>query len=332
MRIKLFNVREDEAVFAYKWGELNGHDIVCTNKDLTLNNVDSLKSFDAVSTQRLSQFDQRIYKALKELGIKQIAGRAAGFDMFDLEEASKHGITITNVPSYSPNAIAEFAVCRALELVRNINLINKRVNQQDFTWDKSVIANEIRNMTVLIIGVGRIGKVSAQLFNGFGAKVIGYDPYDQSLNNIEYVESLEDGLSRADLITLHVPANDETIQMINEQTIHFMKNGAYLVNTSRGATVKSQDLLNALKSGKIHSVALDVYDNEFEYFAYDYTNKAIEDDVLVELMSRDDVLISPHIAFYTSTAVKNMVEISLESAVDIVSTGKSKNEVSVKKV
>ncbi|MBO3078100.1 D-2-hydroxyacid dehydrogenase [Mammaliicoccus vitulinus] len=332
MRFKLFNVREDEKAFAYNWGESNGHEIVCTDEDLTLDNIDTLKTFDAVSTQQLFKFDDRIYEALKNVGIKQIAGRAAGFDMFNLSEASKHGIKITNIPSYSPNAIAEFAVCRALELIRNINKINKKVNNQDFTWNESVIAKELRNMTVLIIGVGRIGKVSAQLFSGFGAKVIGYDPYDQSLDSITYVQSLHEALSKADIVTLHVPANEETTHLINEETISFMKNGAYLVNTSRGATVNTNDLLHALNIGKIHSAALDVYEHEFEYFSYDYTDKKIEDAVLRELINREDVLISPHIAFYTNIAVKNMVEIALDSALNIITQGYSENEVILNEV
>lgn len=111
-----------------------------------------------------------------------------------------------------------------------------------------------------------------------------------------------------------------------------MKNGAYLVNTARGATVNTNDVIQALNSGKIHSVALDVYENEFAYFSYDYTDKEIEDGTLKELMSRDDVLISPHIAFYTHTAVQNMVEISLDSALEVITTGYSENEVQLSKV
>ncbi|MDO0958167.1 D-2-hydroxyacid dehydrogenase [Mammaliicoccus sciuri] len=332
MRFKLFNIREDEKPYAYQWGQNNGHEIECTEEDLTLDNVHTLSSFDGVSTQQLFKFDDRIYEALKDVGIKQIAGRAAGFDMFNLAEAAKHDIKITNIPSYSPNAIAEFAVCRALELIRNINKINKKLAHQDFTWDETVIAKELRNMTVLVIGVGRIGKVSARLFKGFGAEVIGYDPYDQSLSDIEYVQSLQEGLSKADLITLHVPANEETTHIINEETINYMKNGAYLVNTARGATVKTIDVIQALNSGKLHSVALDVYENEFAYFSYDYTDKEIEDPALKELMSRDDVLISPHIAFYTHTAVQNMVQISLESALEVITTGYSENEVQLSRV
>lgn len=327
MKIKLFDIREDEKNFAYNWGKVNNHEIVCVEENLTLDNVSSLKAFDAISTQQLHKYDDDIYEALNKVGIKQIAGRTAGFDMFNKEEAAKHDIKITNIPAYSPNAIAEFAVCRALELVRNINKIHKRVTNQDFTWDENVIANELRSMTILVIGVGRIGKVSAQLFNGFGAKVIGYDPYDQSCDNVEFFDDLKEAISKADLITLHVPANDETMHMIDEETISYMKNGAYLVNTSRGITVDTKALLKGLNEGKIHSAALDVYEHEFDYFAYDYSNKSIEDEILKDLLSRDDVLISPHIAFYTKTAVQNMVEISLDSALEVINTGKSLNEI-----
>lgn len=327
MRIKLFNIREDERVFAEKWGEKHNHEIECTTNNLTLENVEQLENFDAISTQQLFKFDDRIYSELKKQGIKQIAGRAAGFDMFNIQEAEKNNITITNVPSYSPNAIAEFAVCRALELVRNINKIEKRVVNQDFTWDEQVIAKELRSMTVLVIGVGRIGKVSAKLFKGFGANVIGYDPNDQSLSEIEYVQDLNTALSKADLITLHVPANEHTLHIINEETISHMKNGAYIVNTSRGITVDTKALVSGLNTGKIHSAALDVYENEFEYFSYDYTNKIIKDELLLDLMNRDDVLISPHIAFYTTTAVQNMVEVALDSAMEVIETGTSVNTV-----
>lgn len=327
MKIKLFDIREDEKEFAYNWGKTNKHEIVCVEEHLTLDNISSLESFDAISTQQLHKYDDNIYEALNKVGIKQIAGRTAGFDMFNKEEAAKHDIKITNIPAYSPNAIAEFAVCRALELIRNINKIHKRVSNQDFTWDKNVIANELRNMTVLVIGVGRIGKVAAQLFNGFGSKVIGYDPYDQSCDYVEFFDDLKEAISKADVITLHVPANEETMHIIGQETISYMKNGAYLVNTSRGIVVDTKALLNGLNEGKIHSAALDVYEHEFDYFAYDYSNKNIEDEILKNLLSRDDVLISPHIAFYTKTAVQNMVEISLDSALEVMNTGASINEI-----
>lgn len=327
MKIKLFDIREDEKEFAYNWGKTNKHEIVCVEEHLTLDNISSLESFDAISTQQLHKYDDNIYEALNKVGIKQIAGRTAGFDMFNKEEAAKHDIKITNIPAYSPNAIAEFAVCRALELIRNINKIHKRVSNQDFTWDENVIANELRNMTVLVIGVGRIGKVAAQLFNGFGSKVIGYDPYDQSCDYVEFFDDLKEAISKADVITLHVPANEETMHIIGQETISYMKNGAYLVNTSRGIVVDTKALLNGLNEGKIHSAALDVYEHEFDYFAYDYSNKNIEDEILKNLLSRDDVLISPHIAFYTKTAVQNMVEISLDSALEVMNTGASINEI-----
>lgn len=329
MRIKLFNVREDEETFAYEWGKINNHEIVCTNEPLTVENVATLKSFDAVSTQQLHKFDDKIYSLLKENNIKQIAGRAAGHDMFNVKEANLNGIKITNIPAYSPHAIAEFALCRALELVRNINKITKRVSNQDFTWDSNVIAKEIRSMTVLVVGVGRIGKVSAQLFASMGAKVIGYDPYDQSLEEIEYIDDFKESIAKADIITLHVPANDGTKYMINEETIKEMKNGAYIVNTSRGITIDTNALIKGLDGGKIHSAALDVYENEFGYFSNDYSNEVIKDETLKLLIQREDVLLSPHIAFYTNIAVQNMVEIALESAVAIVSEGKSINEVNI---
>lgn len=323
IKIKLFGVREDEKDIANNWAKQNQVTLAFSEDILTLETVEQLKGFDAVSTQQTGILDDRIYERLHELGIKQIAQRSAGIDMYNLDKASEHNIIISNVPSYSPNSIAEYAVTSALQLIRKTQLIEHNVNKRDFRWQESIMAKEIKSLEIAIIGTGRIGQITAQIFNAFGAKIVGYDlyPNGDARHYIDYKESIEEAVTGADIVSLHMPATKDNYHLFDESLFDRFKDDAVFINTARGSIVDTKALINALNSGKISGAALDTYEHESTYIPKDFRNIDIEDPILVELLSRADVIFTPHIAFYTSTAVKNLVEGALDAALAVLTTG-----------
>lgn len=325
MKLIMFSAREDEVSAASIWGKKRDVEVKNISEPLSLENIHLVKGFDGVCLCQTKKMEDGIYKGLKDKGIKQIASRTAGVDMFDMEEATKHGLSITNVPVYSPNAIAEYAIAASLNIVRHVNHIKVAMKEQDYRWRKEIISKEIRSMTVAIIGTGRIGRITAQIFKGFGAKVIGYDlyPCEEAKEFMEYTDTLEEAISQADLISLHIPATKDNFHLFNKEIFDQMKQGVFFVNTARGTIVDTKALIEALDSGKITAAALDTYENEFNYFTKNFTGKEVEDEMLKELTHRDDVLLTPHIAFYTETAVKNLVEGGLDGAYDILKNGTS---------
>lgn len=329
MKLIMFSAREEESEVANNWSKKREVEVKNIPEPLSLSNIHLVKGFDGVVLCQTKKIDKEIYKDLKGKGIKQIASRTAGVDMFDMEEAKKHGLAITNVPVYSPNAIAEYAVTAALNIVRHMNQIQAGMKQQDYRWRKEIISKEIRSMTVAIIGTGRIGRITAQIFKGFGAKVIGFDlyPSEEGKKYIEYMDTLEEALKQADLISLHMPATKENFHLFNKDMFDKMKDGVFFVNTARGTIVDTKALIEALDSRKVKAAALDTYENEFNYYTKDFTGKEVEDGTLKELTNRHDVLITPHTAFYTETAVENLVEGGLDGAYDIIVHGTSVNQV-----
>ena len=322
-KIMMFTVREHEREAALAWAKDHQVEVTLSEDILDSETVEQLKGFDGVTSQQTGKLDDGVYERLSELGIKQIAQRTAGYDMYDLEKASENNIIISNVPSYSPNSIAEFAVTSALQLVRKTRLIEERVREKDFTWQVPIMAKEIKSLEVAIIGTGRIGQIAAQIFKAFGSKVVGYDLYqnEQAKQHLEYKDTIEEVISNADIVSIHMPATEDNYHLFNKELFNQFKDGAVFVNTARGSIVDTKALLQALDSGKISGAALDTYENESPYFPKDFRETKISDPILEELMMRQDVILTPHIAFYTDIAVKNLVDGGLDAALSVINTG-----------
>lgn len=325
----MFGTREDEKEAALKWADKEKVEVTFNDGPLTSETVHLLEGYDGVTTSQTAKFEDDLYEKVAKMGIKQIAQRSAGFDMFDLDKAKQHGLIISNVPSYSPNAIAEFAVTSAMNIIRITEKIQRKVREHDFTWNKSIISKEMRAMKVAIIGTGRIGSITAQIFKGFGADVIGFDIYPNEAvrSFLTYKDSLEEAVAEADLISIHMPLTKDNHHMFDASLFEKMKDGVYIVNTARGAIIDTKALLDALNSGKVTAAALDTYENEALYFPKDFRGKTIDDKVLLALIERDDVQVTQHIAFYTETAVMNLVEGGLNAAKEVIETGSCNNSV-----
>ncbi|MDF2911333.1 MAG: lactate dehydrogenase, partial [Sporolactobacillus laevolacticus] len=212
MKLLMYGVQEHEKETIRLWAEKHQTEITTTSDFLSEETVAQTKGFDGICIQQpIALGGPNLYAQLKSNGIHQIATRTAGYDMIDLNEAEKNDLLVTNVPAYSPYAIAELAVTQAMQLVRHIPEFNRRVSAKDFRWS-GLISKEIRSLTVGIIGTGRIGRAAAELFKGLGAKVIGFDQYpnDQLNGILDYRPSLEDVLKESDIVSLHTPLFDST--------------------------------------------------------------------------------------------------------------------------
>ncbi|WP_010632485.1 D-2-hydroxyacid dehydrogenase [Sporolactobacillus vineae] len=330
MKILFFSVTEDEKEPVAHWSAEHHIDVDTTRDPLSLATVDRVKRYDGICIQQpVSVGAPEVYRKLKAGGIRQISTRSAGYDAIDLEEAGKNGIVVTNVPAYSPYSVAELAVTQALQLERHIPQFSRRIHHQDFRWD-GLISREMRSLTVGIIGTGHIGATAARLFHGLGARVIAFDKYpnEQLRTVVAYQPSFQDVLRGADIVSLHTPLLDTTRHMINKETLALMKPGSFLINIARGGLINTADLIDALEHHQIAGAALDTFEDE-TMINQDLSGQPLRDPLLGRLIAMDQVILTPHIGFFTTTSVKNMVEGGLNGVVDILTTGTSANLVHI---
>ncbi|TDM14222.1 D-2-hydroxyacid dehydrogenase [Macrococcus bovicus] len=322
-KIMMFGAREDERPAALNWAEKNNVALTISSEILTPETIDLLKGYDGVTTQQTGKLAPEIYERLAAIGIKQIAQRSAGYDMYDLEAARAHHIIISNVPSYSPNSIAEYAVTMALNLIRKTTLIDEHVRRHDFRWQPAIMSKEIKSLTVAIIGTGRIGQITGKIFKGFDSTVVGYDlyPNDQAREWIDYKDSIEEAVKEADIVSLHMPATSDNHHLFNKEMFAQFKKGAILINAARGSVVDTAALIEATDNGQLAAAALDTYEFESSYFPKDFSGQEITDKDLLRLIEHDKIIMTPHIAFYTDVAVKNLVEGGLNAALEVIQTG-----------
>ncbi|NVY96394.1 D-2-hydroxyacid dehydrogenase [Lactobacillus sp. DCY120] len=313
-KIILTSVRDDEMPAIKAWGQRNPeYQIATVAEELNPQNVAQIAAnCDALNIQQNEPVDAEIFPQLKAAGIMTMSSRTAGVDNIALKAAKDNGVVITNVPAYSPHSVAEMAVTQTFRLIRQLELVDKRMAAHDFRYI-GLQAREIHNLTIGIIGAGRIGGLAASLFHALGATVIAYDTKpNPELEDILTFKSLSEVLQESDVISLHVDLNPTSINLLDAQALSQMKPTAYLVNASRGAVVDTQALIDALDQKKIAGAAIDTLPQETDFFAHDMRNQPINDPQFQHLLDLDNVILTPHMAFYTDTAVENMIDISLD--------------------
>lgn len=327
MKLILFNINEQQRPIALHWAKEHGVEIHFSNHTLTKESAYEAEGFDGiVNSEASNRIDNAVYPILKQFGIRQIAQISAGFDFYDLEEARKNDIIITNVPSYSPESIAEYTVLTALNLVRKSKAIFHRVQEQNYTWDQEIQGSVMGKMKVAIIGTGRIGQMTARIFHGFGCEITGFDVYqNKSLKGIlTYCASIEEAVKDADIVSIHIPATSENKHLFNRNMFEKFKTGAIFLNMARGSLVHTEDLLNALAEGKLSGAGLDTYESEGAIVRFDLSQEKIKDETFLALLRNPNIIYSPHIAYFTDEAVKNLVEGGLNAAVEVITTGTSR--------
>ncbi|MCJ1655526.1 D-lactate dehydrogenase [Staphylococcus sp. NRL 16/872] len=323
-KIKIMSVRDEDIPYIEEWATKNKVEVELNKAFLTEENVDSVQGFDGLSLSQQHPLSEEVFAKLQQFGIKQIAQRSAGFDTYDLNLASKYNIIVSNVPSYSPSSIAEFAVTQAINIVRNQNDIQCKLRAHDFRWEPSILSRSISELTVAVIGTGRIGSITAKIFaKGYNSRVVAYDPFpsEHVAQYVDYKNTLEDALKEADIVTVHIPETKYNHHLFDASHFAQFKRGAVFVNAARGSIVDTKALLSAIDEGHIKGAALDTYEHERGLFPGDYRQKAYNDELLDELIAREDILLTPHIAFYTDAAVKNLIVDALDATMDVLNTG-----------
>lgn len=267
--------------------------------------------------------NSEVIDILANSGVKVIAMRCSGYNNVDIKRC-KGRINVLRVPSYSPYAIAEHAMGMILMLNRKLHRAYIRTRDFNFSLN-GLLGFDLRGKTVGVVGTGKIGRVFVDICKGFGMNVLGYDLYPDENSGINYTD-FKSICEKSDIISLHCPLTEQTKYMINEKSIGDMKDGVFIINTSRGMLIDSDALLEAIKSGKIGAAGLDVYEEESDLFFEDFSDTIVQDDVLSRLLSMPNVLVTSHQAFFTKEAISNIAKITMDNLQSFFD-GKVVNEV-----
>lgn len=298
-----------------------------TKSDLDPRTAALAEGFDAVCAFVSSDVGARTLEILHGKGVRLILMRCAGFNNVDLDTADKYDIRVMRVPGYSPEAVAEHAMALALASNRRLYKAYNKVRENDFSLS-GLMGFNFYQKTAGIIGTGKIGAAMCRICRGFGMKVIAYDVYENPVlkDFVTYV-SLEELLAESDLISLHCPLMDSTYHMIQLDTIRQMKDGVILVNTSRGALVKTDDLIEGIRMHKFAGVGLDVYEEETNNVFEDRSDEILEHSTTARLLSFPNVMITSHQGFFTREALASIAETTLQNAMDYAAGKDSPNDV-----
>lgn len=330
MNIIFYGVRDVEKPIFQKVNEKFGYNITLVPEYLVDETTAKLAEGNDCVVLRGNCFATKprldIYK---KLGVEYILTRTVGVNHIDVSYAKELGFKTAYVPFYSPNAIAELAVTFGMTLLRHVAYTTDKTSKKNFIVDKNMFSKEIRNCTVGVIGLGRIGMTAAKLFKGLGANVIGYDLFPkQGVDDIVTQVSMDEVLKKSDIITLHAPYIKENGKVITKESIAKMKDGVILINTGRGELIDTHALVEALESEKISGAGIDTLDNEVAIFFKNLENQILEDNDFEKLVNMyPKVLITPHVGSYTDEAALNMIETTFENIKEYIETGDCKNEI-----
>ena len=328
MKILFYDTKSyDKNSFEKELQNFPGIEIDYLKTDLVPRTASLAEGFDAVCAFVSSDVNAEALRILHEKGVKLVLMRCAGFNNVDLEAARQLGIRIMRVPGYSPEAVAEHAMALALACNRRLYKAYNKVRENDFSLS-GLMGFNFYQKTAGIIGTGKIGAAMCRICRGFGMKVIAYDVYEnESLKDFVTYVSLEELLARSDLISLHCPLMDNTYHMVNIETIRKMKDGVILVNTSRGALVKTADLIEGIRMHKFAGVGLDVYEEETNNVFEDRSDEILEHSTTARLLSFPNVVITSHQGFFTEEALGAIAQTTLQNAMDYLDGKASNNDV-----
>ena len=314
MRIAMFSTKPyDRRSFE----EANsGHDVIYLEPRLAQETARLAEGVRAVCVFVNDDVSAPVLRALHAGGTRVVLLRCAGFNHVDLEEAERLGIAVAHVPAYSPHAVAEFTIGLLLSLVRGIHRAYQRTRDGNFALE-GLLGFDLYGRTAGVVGTGKIGALVARtLAAGFGCRVLAYDLHrDASLEALGVTYADPRTLAaESDIITLHCPLTPETHHIVRTETLALAKPGLILVNTSRGALIDAEAAIEALKTGQLGGLAIDVYEQEADFFFEDLSNEILTDDLLARLLTFPNVLVTGHQAFFTRDALQAIAEVTLGSA------------------
>ena len=312
MKILFFNAKPYDKIWFKPLAEQMNYQIKFRSVRLDEDSAGLAKGYDAICAFVNDDLNKNVINELIDAGIKGILMRCAGYNNVDLE-AAKGKLKILRVPGYSPEAVAEFAMAHILTVNRQTHRAYVRI--RDFNMNiNGLMGENLYKKTIGIVGTGRIGQAMIRICRGFGMKILAYDLYPNESLDVEYVK-LEQLFRESDIISLHCPLTDDSRYMINEDSLKIMKDGVYIMNTSRGELIRTEDLLEALRvPGKIGGVGLDVYEEEEELFYEDRSNEIMTDDMLARLVTFPNVLVTSHQGYFTKEAMQEIAHVTMENA------------------
>ena len=324
-KIAFFDTKPYDRTYFDKYGK--NYEITYFEEKLNHHTAKITEGFDGVCAFVNSNINKMAIERMHERGVQILAMRCAGFSNVDIATAAGK-LAVVRVPAYSPHAVAEHAL--ALLLALNRRIYRAYIRTRDFNFNINGLTGiDLYGKTAGIIGTGKIGRTFIDLCRGLGMKVIAYDPYPAEGSGIEYVP-LDTLFRESDVISLHCPLTESSYHIIDREALGKMKDGAFLLNTSRGALVDSEALLEVLTAGKLRGAALDVYEEEANLFYEDMSDKIIKDDTLALLVSRPNVLITSHQAFLTEEALDNIASVTIQNFDEFFAGKPLTNEIKLK--
>ena len=312
MKLFVYSYREfDEAEFFQKFAEEYHVELGICHDAPTMENAYLAEGYPYVSIIT-TKIDEELMNRFHALGVKMISTRTIGYDHIDLEAARKCGISVGNV-MYSPECVADYTVMLMLMSIRKMKRIMQREEINDFSLP-GIQGKEMPSFTVGVIGTGRIGRAVIRDISGFGCQIYAYDQYENDeVKKYAQYASLDEIYEKCDMITLHMPLTKENMHLIDAEAIQKMQDGVVLINTARGRLIDTKALIDGLESGKIGAAGLDVIEDEFGMYYFDRKADVLSKRDLYILRGFPNVIVTPHMAFYTDQAVSDMVKHSIES-------------------
>lgn len=311
MKILAYSYRDDEKMYFQEFGKKYNVEVVLCDDAPCMENAELARGFQCISIVTTPVSGELVEK-FHEMGVNFISTRTIGYDHIDIEKAIQLNMHIGNV-TYSPSSVADHTVMVILMTIRKMKAIMQCASVQDYSL-KGVQGRELHNLTVGVIGTGKIGQRVIKNLSGFGCKIIAYSSHeDEDVKKYAEYVSLEKLLKDSHIITLHIPARKNNYHIIDKNSIDMMKEGVFIVNTARGSLINTEDLIEGIERGKIAGVALDVIEQESDLYYNDLKCEILNNRQLAILKSYPNVIITPHTAFYTDQSVSDMVENSILS-------------------
>ena len=314
MKLFVYSYREfDEAEFFQKFAEKYQVELGICHDAPTMENAYLAEGYPYVSIIT-TKIDEELMNRFHALGVKMISTRTIGYDHIDLEAARKCGISVGNV-TYSPECVAEYTVMLMLMSIRKMKRIMQRAEINDFSLP-GIQGRELPNFTIGVLGTGRIGQAVIRDLHGFGCKIYAYDKYEnEAVKQFAEYADLSVIYEKCDLITLHMPLSEDNFHIIDASAMKNMKDGVVIINTARGSLIDTKALIEALESGKVGAAGLDVIEDELGMYYYNRKSDILSKRDLYVLRGFPNVIVTPHMAFYTDQAVSDMVKHSIESCI-----------------
>ncbi|UUZ78831.1 D-isomer specific 2-hydroxyacid dehydrogenase family protein [Paenibacillus sp. P26] len=310
--ITIYGCENDEADMFRRYSPHYGVEPTIIKSAVSADNAALTSGRCCISVSHKTEIDLSTLRALKENGVAYISTRSIGRNHIDMEAAEKLGITIGNV-AYSPASVADYTLMLILMSIRNAKSVLCRADVHDYKLC-AVPGRELRDMTVGVLGTGRIGQAVIDRLNGFGCRILAYNLYPQA-TMAEYV-TLSELLRQSDILTLHMPLSADTYHILDRERIQSLKHGAFVINTARGSLIDTEALIWALENGRLGGAALDVVEGEEGIFYHDWTNKPVHNQHLLRLQQLPNVIITPHTAFYTDHALQDIVENTIQNCLE----------------